>query len=129
MVIKVQPHVHGTEEVTLDLETEFKVLAGSALNGIPIISNRKLTTKIRLRNGEYGFVAGLMSSSDARSLSGIVGLSGIPVVGHLFKTTTDQRDTTEVLIVVKPRLLYPPPSENVTVPIRVGSETRPFTRL
>ena len=129
VVIKVMPHVNGTEKVTLDLETEFKVLAGSALNGIPIISNRKLTTKIRLRNGEYGFVAGLMSASDAHNISGIAGLSSLPVVGHLFKTTTDERDTTEVLIVVKPRLLYPPPSEAVTIPIRVGSESRPFTRL
>jgi Flp pilus assembly secretin CpaC len=127
VVIKAMPHVHGSEEVTLDLETEFKVLAGSSLNGIPIISNRKLTTKIRLRNGEYGFVAGLMSATDAHSISGIAGLAGLPVVGHLFKTTTDERDTSEVLIVVKPRLLYPPPSEAVAVPIRVGSETRPYS--
>jgi general secretion pathway protein D len=129
VVVKVQPHVHGTEEVTLDLETEFKVLAGSSLNGIPIISNRKLTTKIRLRNGEYGFVAGLMSSTDAHSIAGIAGLASLPVVGHLFKTTTDQRDTTEILILVKPHLLYPPPSEAVATPIRVGSETRPYSRL
>jgi general secretion pathway protein D len=129
IVVKVQPHVHGTEEVTLDLETEFKVLAGSALNGIPIISNRKLVTKIRLRNGEYGFVAGLMSSSDARSIAGIAGVSGLPVVGHLFKTTTDERDTSEILIVVKPHLLHPPPSEAVAIPIRTGSETRPYSRF
>ena len=50
-------------------------------------------------------------------------------MGHLFKTTTDERDTSEVLIVVKPRLLYPPPSEAVAVPIRVGSETRPYSRF
>jgi type II secretory pathway component GspD/PulD (secretin) len=70
-----------------------------------------------------------MSSTDAHSIAGIAGLSSLPVVGHLFKTTTDQRDTTEILIVVKPHLLYPPPSEAVAIPIRVGSETRPYTRL
>jgi type II secretory pathway component GspD/PulD (secretin) len=128
-VIKVQPHVHGTDEVTLDLETEFKVLAGSSLNGIPIISNRKLTTKIRLRNGEFGYIAGLMSSTDARSIAGLAGLASLPLVGHLFKTTTDERDTTEVLVLVKPRLLNAPPSESVAIPIRVGTETRPFTKL
>ena len=129
IVVKVMPHVHGTEEVTLDLETEFKVLAGSSENGIPVISERKLATKIRLRNGEYGFVAGLMSSSDAHKIAGLAGLSSLPVLGHLFKTTTDQRDTTEVLVVVRPRLLNPPANEGVTVPIRVGSETRPYSRL
>jgi len=129
VVIKVQPHVHGTDEVTLDLETEFKVLAGSSLNGIPIISNRKLTTKIRLRNGEFGYIAGLMSSTDARSIAGLAGLASLPLVGHLFKTTTDERDTTEVLVLVKPRLLNAPPSESVAIPIRVGTETRPFTKL
>ncbi|MBI1790483.1 MAG: hypothetical protein HYR60_23365, partial [Acidobacteria bacterium] len=40
LVVKVTPKINGREEVSLNVEAEFKVLAGQALNGIPVISNR-----------------------------------------------------------------------------------------
>ncbi len=127
--IKVTPRIHDAEEVTLDLETEFKVLSGSSLNGIPVISNRKLTGKVRLRDGEYGFVAGLLSTTEAHGIQGIVGLESIPGLGPLFSKNTSERDSQEVLIVVKPRIINLPASESVSVAQRVGSETRPFSPL
>jgi len=77
--VKVTPHIHSVEEVTLELETEFKVLTGQSLNGIPIISTRKLSSKVTLRDGEWGIVSGLVTSNEARSMHGIPGLSEIPV--------------------------------------------------
>jgi len=127
--LKVTPRIHGMDEVTLDLETEFKVLAGSSSNGIPIIDNRKLTSKIRLREGEWGVVAGLLTSSEARSISGIAGLSSIPVLGRLFQQTNKNESTSEVLLIIKPRLLNLPPDQFVTPTIWTGSETRPITPL
>jgi type II secretory pathway component GspD/PulD (secretin) len=71
LILKITPRIHGTEETSLELEAEFKVLAGEALNGIPIISNRKLTSKVRLKNGEWATVAGMMNATEARSISGL----------------------------------------------------------
>jgi general secretion pathway protein D len=129
IVAKVTPHIHSDGEVTLDLETEFKVLAGSSLNGIPVISNRKLTAKVRLRDGEYGFVAGLLSATDARSIAGLAGVANLPVVGPFLRKTTDEHDTSEVLIMVKPHMLSLSPADSVNAPIRVGTDTRPFSPL
>jgi len=127
--LKVTPHIHGMDEVTLELEMEFEVLTGETNNGIPLISNRKLTSKIRLREGEWGVVAGLLSSSEARSISGIAGLSNIPVLGALFKEYNKDETTSDVLIIIKPTLLNPPPDQLVTPPIWTGTETRPLTPL
>jgi general secretion pathway protein D len=127
--LKVTPHIHGMDEVTLELETEFKVLSGETNNGIPIISSRKLTSKIRLREGEWGVVAGLLTSSEARAVKGIAGLSSIPVLGSLFKQYNKDESTSEVLMILKPTLLNSPADQVATPPIWTGSETRPLTPL
>jgi len=44
---KSTPYVHGGNEVTLQMEFEIRSLAGSALNGIPVINNQTLNQTIR----------------------------------------------------------------------------------
>jgi general secretion pathway protein D len=127
--VKVTPHIHGMDEVTLDLETEFKVLSGGSNNGIPIISSRKLATKVRLREGEWGVVSGLLTSSEARTIHGIAGLMNIPALGQLLRKTNKDENISEVLVIIKPTLLSLPPDQYVTPTIWTGSEMRPATPL
>ena len=129
MNVKLTPRVHGVEEVSLEIEAEFKVLTGQALNGIPVIANRRLASKVRLRLGEWAVVAGLMNAQEARTVAGVAGLSRLPVAGHLFSTRTRDQSGSQVLVLVKPRLLTLPPDQVVTTNVRVGSETRPLTPL
>ncbi|MDQ6704892.1 MAG: type II and III secretion system protein [Acidobacteriota bacterium] len=129
VTLKITPHIHGAEEVSLDIDTEFKVLAGQALNGIPIIANRKLTSRVRMRNDEWGIVAGLVSVADSRTVTGVAGLSQLPLIGNLFRNVTKEKDRKQVLIVIKPRLVNLPPDQVVTKAIRVGTETKPFLPL
>ncbi len=129
LVLKITPKVHGTEEVTLEVEAEFKLLSGSSVNGIPVVSNRKFVTRVRLKFDEWAAVSGLMSTAQAKSASGISGLIGIPLVGPLFSNNTKDDQNSEALLVIKPRLLSLPPTEAMTPPIFVGPDTRPRTPL
>ena len=61
-MLKVTPSVHDQGEVTLDIESEFKVLGATDANGNPSISSRKYAGKVRLRMDESAVVAGLMGS-------------------------------------------------------------------
>ncbi len=123
------PHVQGLNDVTLDIEAEFKVLGSQSLNGIPVISNRKLTSKVQLKNNESAIVAGMMTHSEARSITGLAGLSQVPGLGALVRKTENTHDGSEVLIVLRPRLLSLPPDEIPTHAIWVGTETRPLAPL
>ena len=122
--LKITPHVHGLDEVSLDVSAEFKVLAGQSTNGMPILSNRKMESKVRLKNGQWAIVAGLMSASEARSITGIVGLSSLPVLGRIFRKNDLDSQSTEVLLILKPVLLDLPPSESVNRTLYLGSEGR-----
>ena len=122
--VKLTPKIHGIDEVSLDVEAEFKVLGSEALNGIPIISTRKLTSRVRLKNDETAVVAGLMSLNEARSVSGLAGLAQIPGLGALVSRRDKSRDSDEVIIVLRPHLLSMPPDEVVTRSMWVGTETR-----
>lgn len=127
--LKITPKIHGIEEVSLEVEAEFKVLSGNAVNGIPVISERKLNSRVRLLNEEWGIVAGMMSASEARTISGLAGLSRVPLLGALVRTHNRTRDSSVVLIMMKPRLLTMPPTETVTETWWTGSESRPLTPL
>lgn len=122
--VKVTPHINGADEVSLDVTAEFKVLSGTALNGIPIISNRSLDSKVRVKEGEWAVLAGLLNTNEAKSISGFAGLNGVPLLGALFRQNTSSKETHEVLILLKPALLNLPPGEFASAPITVGSESR-----
>jgi hypothetical protein len=120
--LKATPHVHGNEEVALDLDAEFKILSGQGSGGLPIISNRKLVTQICIPNGKWAMIAGLLSTSEARTIVGLP-IKGIP--------GTRQRNSaaTEVLVLIRTHLLALSEEERAEPPIALGSETRPRAPL
>lgn len=127
--LKVTPHVHGMEEVTLDVESDFKLLTGQAVNGNPVISTRKLAAGVRLHNDEWGVVAGLVSNTKSHTLNGTVGISQIPLLGRIFSQRRKEIDDSELLILMRPRLLNTPGSEKVIHQLRVGTEIKPYVPL
>jgi len=120
LILKVTPHVHGMDEVSLDVDAEVKLLGSGSVDGIPVISNRKYESKIRVMEGQWAVLAGLMSSTDARTITGIAGLTSIPFL----RSNAKNRDNSETLIILKPHLLNLPPTEFPTWRAYSGSETK-----
>jgi type II secretory pathway component GspD/PulD (secretin) len=127
--LKATPHVHGTDEVTLTVEAEFKVLAGTASNGIPIISNRSVKSDVTLKMGQWALIAGLIDDEDARTIAGIAGIASIPLIGPLTSNVTHNSSSDRVVILLRPTLLTAPPDNSLTHVFRMGAEMRPLTPL
>ena len=129
IVVNVTPQVHDMGEVSLELDTEYKVLGSGSFNGIPVISSRKLQSTMRLRNNQWALVAGIIGKSETRSYSGPAIISKIPFLRDLVSRFTRQKTRSYVLIAIKPRLLSLPPDQRVTRTIYLGSDTKTQTPL
>lgn len=124
LTIKVTPHMHGDGEISMEIDSEFKVLTGQTNNNIPVIANRKYTGTVRLKQGEWAVAAGLVTRSISRNKSGIAGVSQIPFLGAALSTNGRDRSMGQTLLVLRPHVISAVPGERATKAIFTGSETR-----
>lgn len=123
LLIKVTPHVTGPDDVSLDLDAEFKLLGATSSNGIPVVANTQYQSKVNVEGGEWAVLAGLMSAQEAKTITGLPILSYIP----LLRNNTITKDQGSTLIVLKPHVTIPPASETPALKAWIGSETRLIT--
>ena len=127
--LKITPHVHGVQGVTLAVESSFELLTGSSLNGIPVFGQRQMNNSVRLLDGEWAVVAGVAGKTHSKSVSGFWGLAQLPLIGYLFRNVSTDNEDENLIIAIRPHLLSLPPDQMVTPKVRVGTETRPYTPL
>ena len=109
--LSATPMVHSANEVTLDLDVNFRLLAGGAVNDVPIISNREFQSQVRLRQGEFVIVSGMGVYERSLTRGGLAGLGQIPVLGALFRRNEWRWARRDLLALVAPRIVRLPPSE------------------
>ena len=107
--IDITPHVHaGSREVTLKMMMDVSAVTGNAnIGGItqPIIGQRKIEHEIRLREGEVNLLGGIFENQDVKSLSGLPGLSQIPLLKYLFSSTSTEHRENEIVFVLIPHIV------------------------
>lgn len=122
--LKITPRVHDSNEVSLQVEAEFKVLGTGSFNGIPVIANRKFASTVRLRQGEWAVISGLLNATEARSVSGIAGLGRVPLLSSVVNNTSKSFNSGEALLVIKPRIIDSASTEFPVQTIYTGTEGR-----
>jgi len=70
-----------------------------------VISNREYKGSINLKDGEPAVVAGEVSNTDTRSMSGIPGLGAIPLLNQAMVNNTKEEDSDELMIILTPHVL------------------------
>lgn len=106
--LEVQALVNSKNEITLQVYQVNDNVAGTVTisdNAIPIISTQELNTNITIPNGAILSIGGLISEQTTESVSGLPFVSKIPVVKHLFGSTTHSKQRRELVILLQPRIL------------------------
>ena len=102
---KVKPIIHADNSVTLQIELQVRALTGQSTNGIPVISNQEYKGSITLDNGEPAVVAGQISQTETRAMTGIPGLGYFPLLNKAMVNNTKQTDANELMITITPHVV------------------------
>jgi tetratricopeptide (TPR) repeat protein len=114
--VKATPALHPNDEVTLQLEFEIRALAGTSVNGIPVISNRTLTQTVRVRENETSVIGGITDREETRSITGLPGFAELPgPLGYVFGARNNTLADTQLMILVTPRRLRRPDRQSRTI--------------
>ncbi|HYP74646.1 MAG TPA: pilus assembly protein N-terminal domain-containing protein [Polyangiaceae bacterium] len=111
--VTVSPHYNPeTHELALKLAADVSDLT-AAVSGtvLPGRTTSKLTTNISLKLGQSLVLSGIRTQSLTHSVSGIPGLSEIPLIGLLFGSHSQSKLETEGAIFVVPSVIQTVPSD------------------
>ena len=72
---------------------------------VPIISNRSATADVEVRSGQAAVIGGITEDTDNILTNGVPFLQRIPILGYLFSTRQRNKDRTNLIIIVWPKII------------------------
>ncbi len=103
--IDITPRMHHDDDVSLAIKVEVSSVSGTGFGNLPTFGNRFISTVIRLRDGETNMLAGLIRDEERKVMSGIPGLSDIPVIGRLFAFNRTETQATDIILTLTPHIV------------------------
>jgi len=107
--LMVTPLITPDNRVILDLtvskDSVGKVVVASGGVNVPSIDTQSVETQVLVDDGQTVVLGGILTTTQTLSETKIPYLGDIPVLGNLFKTSTNINDKDELLIFVTPKIL------------------------
>ncbi|MCD9047789.1 secretin N-terminal domain-containing protein [Luteimonas sp. MHLX1A] len=108
VILNIKPTVYSDDRIDLEISQEVSEalpLNSDSTAGSPSIFNRSLNTSLSLRDGGSVVMAGLISTSNTNTESGIPFIKDVPVLGNLFKSQTVKQAKTELVLLIIPYIV------------------------
>ncbi len=105
--LEVVPLINSEKEISLDILQKIDSLGNNTLIGgnlIPNINTRYIRTNVSAANGSTIVLGGLIEEIKNKNYTGIPYLSRIPYLGALFRSTTNSKMRTELIILMRPEV-------------------------
>ena len=106
--MEMTPRVTYEGDIRLEMSVESSALGPSVSVGgqdAPSFSSRKVTTTLRLREGESNLLAGLLRDDQRKILTGFPGLMRVPVLRSLFGQSDDTIEQSDIVMLLTPRVI------------------------
>jgi general secretion pathway protein D len=104
----ITPHVNADNDVRVELEQEVSDIAGQVkINGIdnPIISSRTVKSVVVTADQRTVVIGGLMQDRKSDSESKVPFFGDIPLIGWLFKNSSDSSKKTNLVLLLTPYIV------------------------
>ncbi|MFH1045464.1 MAG: secretin N-terminal domain-containing protein [Candidatus Omnitrophota bacterium] len=106
--LTVTPHVNAEKEIVIDMHPEVSAFVRNQIFGdieVPVFSVREATTQIMVKDGDTIVIGELISDTNIDAVRKIPILGDIPLIGHIFRSTTKGVDKTDLIIFITVRLI------------------------
>jgi len=103
--LKVTPHVARGGLIKLRIAPEFSILVGQDVYGAPTIDARRADTVALIRDGQTVAIGGLRKRETSKSISKVPLLGDIPLIGNLFKSSSESVQINELVVLITPRII------------------------
>jgi len=108
--LNVTPTILGNGSVEAKITPEISDLDfadGITLNGftVPALKTSKLSTDVITRDGESIVMGGLMRRVESKNVQKFPILGNLPILGPLFRSTTYQKNESDVIFVMTPTIV------------------------
>jgi type IV pilus assembly protein PilQ len=109
LLLKVTPQITPDNRIILDLDVKDDavgtvVVASGGVN-VPSINTREIATQVLVNDGQTVVLGGILSTTQREDDTKVPYLGDIPVLGHLFKSTTHKDDKDELMIFITPKIV------------------------
>ncbi len=113
VILRMTPTLLSANRISLHIAPEVSELTsvGSVeLEGgstIPAMTVRRADTTVELASGQSFALAGMLRSSNSQTVTGVPGLSNIPLLGRLFENEASSHEETELVIIATAYVVEP----------------------
>ncbi|MCX5667434.1 MAG: hypothetical protein NTY34_03885 [Candidatus Omnitrophica bacterium] len=107
--LSVTPTINDDGYITMKVKPEISSVVDTLItpsnNKIPIIDTSMAETTVMVKDNCTIIIGGLRKDEKVSADDGIPGLSQLPVIGALFKSSTGKKERTELIIMMTPHII------------------------
>lgn len=104
--LKITPRINSEDGlIKLKLFQTYNTVSESSTTELPITNDRTTDTTVLLADGSTMVIGGMIRSDRTRTESGVPYLSDLPLLGWLFKTTTNSGNKSTLMVFISARII------------------------
>ncbi|MDB3899637.1 type II secretion system secretin GspD [Luminiphilus sp.] len=106
VTLQVTPQINEGDSVVMDIVQEVSSISQQVLSASDVITNeRKIKTKVMAQDGDIVVLGGLVKDDIQDSRQGVPVLSGIPVIGRLFRNDVVSVTKSNLLVFIRSTII------------------------
>lgn len=105
VTLKVKPQINQGDAITLDILQSVETLTDSEVAEDVVTDKRKLQTSVMLQDQDIVVLGGLIQNQRTQSVQKVPLLGDIPVLGALFRSTSDRLERRNLMVFLRTRVL------------------------
>ena len=114
ILLNIKPTIDRNDNIRARVETEISAVDKSvSVGNTPGFLTRRTDADILLHSGETLVMSGLVDRELDRDLTGLKGLSSLPILGHLFRSRDFRDKKTDLVIFVTPQVYDAEHKQNI----------------